>query len=87
MAVTESDSSYENLVRNIALNKRIETGEFCIMNENSIIDFTRRNNKNEVALYFRKFYPGYKCQNEYKQNTNELPPLIIIDAFLYVEEG
>ena len=53
-----------------------------------------RYNKNEVTLYFRKCNPdeynqGYidnVCQDEYKQNPDELLPLIMIDGYLYLKE-
>ena len=51
LVVTESDSSYENLVCNITSKKRIETLEFDNINQNDIIDFMDGYNKNEVTLY------------------------------------
>jgi len=48
LAVTETDSSYENFVCAIASHKQIETSEFDYMNQNGITDFTKRWNKNEV---------------------------------------
>ena len=86
LAVTESDSSYENFVCDIASNKQIETREFYNMNQNSIIDFTKRFNKNEVTLYCRKCDPDFARQDEYKLNPDELLPLIVSDDYLYVEE-
>ena len=50
MAVTESDSLYENSVCDITSKKQIETGEFYNMNHISIINFTKRYNKNRVPL-------------------------------------
>jgi hypothetical protein len=86
LAVTESDSSYENFVCDIASNKQIETREFYHMNQSSIIDFIKRFNKNEATLYCRKCDPDFAHQNEYKLNPDELPPLIVSDDYLYVEE-
>ena len=57
LAVTEIYSSYEKLVCDSASNNQIEKHEFYNMNQNSTIDFTTRNNKNEVTLYCRKFDP------------------------------
>jgi hypothetical protein len=59
LAVTESDYSYEKPVSDIASNKQIETCELYNMNQNSIIDFTKRYNKGEVALYCRKCDPDF----------------------------
>ena len=50
LAVSESDSSYENFVCNIAWNSQIKTREIYNMNENSTIDFTKRYNKDEATL-------------------------------------
>ena len=86
LVVTESDPSYEDFVCNIASNKQIERSEFYNINQNSIIDITKRNNKNEVNLYCRKCDPDFACQDEYKLNPNGLPLLIIYDGYLYVEE-
>ena len=41
LAVIESDSSYGNIICDIASNKHIETREFYNMNQKIIIDFTR----------------------------------------------
>ena len=79
LAVTESDSSYENIVCDITSNNQIETGEFFNMNRNSIIDFTRRFNKNEVTIYCGKCDPDFARQDQYKLNPNDLPPLIVVD--------
>ena len=54
LIVTESDSSYENTVCDDASNKQIETCEFYNMNQNNIIDYTKRYYKNEVRLYCRR---------------------------------
>ena len=86
LAVTESDSSYKNFVCNIASNKQIETCKFYNMNQNSIIDLMKRYNKNKFILYCRKCGPDLACQDEYKLNPDELPPLIVSDDYLYVEE-
>ena len=86
LVVTESDSSYDIFVCNIASNKRIETREFYNMNQNSIFDFTQRYKKCEGTLYCTKCDPDFACQDEYKLNPDELPPLIINDGNLYMEE-
>ena len=86
LAVTESNSSYENFVCDIASNKQIETREFYNMNQSSFIDFIKRFNKNKVTLYCRKCDPDFACQDEYKLNPDELLPLIVSDDYLYVEE-
>jgi len=61
LAVTESDSSYENAVVNIASNKQLETHKIDNMNQNSIIDFMNRYNKNKVTLYGRKCDRDFAC--------------------------
>ena len=86
MAVTESDSSYQNFVCDIASNKEIKTHEFYNMNQSSIIDFTKRFNKNEVTLYCRKCNSDFAFQCKYKLNPDELLPLIVSDDYLCVEE-
>ena len=48
----------------IASNKQIETNEFDDLNQNSIIDYTKRYNKNEATLYCGKFDPDFACQDE-----------------------
>ena len=45
----------------IASNQRIETSEVYDINQNTIIKFTRRFNKNEVTLYYLKFDPDFAC--------------------------
>ena len=57
----ESDSSYDNLVCDIASNKQFGARDFCDMNQNGMIDFTKRYNKNEVTLYCRKCDPYFVC--------------------------
>jgi len=47
---------------------------------------TSQCNKNEVTLYFRKHDPDFECLDEYKWNPHELPPVIITDGRLYVED-
>jgi len=71
---TESDSSYEGFVCDIASNKQIDTHKFYNMNQSSVIDFTKRHNKNEIKLYCRKCNPDFACQDEHKLNPDELPP-------------
>ena len=56
MAVTESDSLYESIFFGIASNKQIETPEFYNMNQNSIIDFTKRYNSNLYNSTILQFY-------------------------------
>jgi len=48
----------------IASNKQIEKCEFYKMNQNIIIKFKRRHNKNKATLYFRKCDPDFACQDE-----------------------
>jgi len=86
LAVTESDSSYEGFMCDIALNNQIERHKFCNMNQNSIIDLTKIYNKNEVALYYRKWDPDFAYQDEYKLNPGELSQLILSVGYLYVSE-
>ena len=86
LTVIESDGSYENIVYDFTSNKQIETPEFYNMNQNNIIDFTRRYNNSEVTLYCGKCNPNFVCQDEYKLNPDELLPLIITDGDLYVEK-
>ena len=45
LTVIGRDFLYENIVFDIGSKKQIETYEFYNMNQNSIIDFTRRYNK------------------------------------------
>jgi len=55
------DSSYEC---NIASNKQIEPREFYNLNQNIIIDFTKRHNKNEVTLFCTK------CDHDFAAKMN-----------------
>jgi hypothetical protein len=87
LAVTESDSSHENFVCDIASNKQIEIREFYNMNQSSIVDFTKRFNKKEVKLYCRKCDHDFARQDEYEMNPDELLPLFVSDDYLYVEEA
>ena len=50
------------------------------MNKNSIIDFTKRCNKNEVTLHYRKYAHDFACQDGYELNPDKLPPLFNNDA-------
>ena len=86
LAVTESDSSYENIVCEIPSNKQIETREFYNMNLNSIIGFTRRCNRNEVTFYCRKCNHDFAYQDKYKIIPDKLTSLILSDGYQYVEE-
>ena len=66
----------------IAWNKQIETREIYNMNQNSIIDFTKRYSKIKLR---------YNVENmilflHAKMNPDKLPPLIINDACLHEEE-
>ena len=56
------------------------------MNRNSIIDFKKGYNENEIKLYCRKCDPDFVCQDEYKLNLDQLPPLIVNYGYLYLEE-
>ena len=56
------------------------------MNQNSIIGFMTRYNKNKVTLYCKKYDPDSACQDEHKLNPDKLQPLIVSHESLYVEE-
>ena len=87
LAITESDSSYEKCVCDVASNKQIETSAFYSRNKKNIIDFTKRYNKNEVSLCCRKNDSDFACQDEWKLNPDELPLLYHLSMVnLYVEE-
>ena len=86
LTVTESDSSYENILCDIVSNKQIETRDFYNMNRNSIIGFTKRYTKNEVTLHCIKFDPDFEYRSIFCINPDELPLLIVNDDYLYVEE-
>jgi hypothetical protein len=87
LAVTGYDSPFKNIVCNIASNKKIETREFYIMNENISSDYTKRYNKSKVTLHYRKCEPDTAIhQDPYIVNSNDTPPLVHIDKYLYVEE-
>jgi len=75
----------ENILCAIASNKQIETLEFYNMNGNSIIDFTWRYNKHEVTLHCRRCDSDFACQDEFKLNSDELPLVIVLESYLYVE--
>ena len=64
LAVTEYDSPFENTICDIASNKQIETREFYNMNENSMIDYTKRYDKSEVTLYCRKCDPDIAAHQD-----------------------
>ena len=85
--MTECDSTLEDTVCEIASNKQIETCEFYRMNENSIIDYTKRYDKSEVTLYCRKFDPDIAVhQDQYTVNSDNLPALVVVDKYLYLVE-
>ena len=87
LAVTECDSTLEDTVCEIASNKQIETCEFYRMNENSIIDYTKRYDKSEVTLYCRKCDPDIALhQDQYTVNSDNLPALVVVDKYLVVDE-
>ena len=86
MAVTENDSSFKNIVCDIASNKQIETRKFNSMNENSITDFTKRYNMSEVTLYCRKCDPDFAHQDHHALNSDDLLLLVVLDSYLYAEE-
>jgi hypothetical protein len=57
------------------------------MNENSIIDYTKRYVKSEVTLTSRKCYPDIAAhQDQYTLNSDDLPILVFLDKYLYVVE-
>ena len=89
MSVTECDSPLEDTVCDIASNKQIETCEFYKMNENSIIDYTKRYGKSKVTLYCRKCDPDIAAhQDQYTVKSDNLPALVVVDKYLYlVEDG
>ena len=51
-----------------------------------IIDFTKIYNKSEVTFYRRKFDPDFLHQYQYTVNPNDLPPLVVLEICLYLEE-
>ena len=59
---------------------------FYNMNQNSIIDFTKRYIKSEVTLYCRKCGPDFASQDEDRLNPDDTLPFIIVDCCLYGEE-
>ena len=61
LAVTGSNSSYENIVCEIASNKQVETCEFHSMNQENATDLTKRYNKSPVTLYCRQRDPYFAC--------------------------
>ena len=61
----------------------METREFYTMNENSIIDFTKRYNKSEVTFCWRKCDPDFAHQDQYTVNSDDLPPLVALDTATY----
>jgi hypothetical protein len=91
LAVTESDSSFENFVCDITSYKQTETCEFYNMNGKSIIDFTKRYDKSETKLYCTNCDPDFSLHDQYKVNAYDLPLLVVADndgdnEHLYVEE-
>ena len=80
------DSPLENTLCDNASNKQIETREFYNMNEKSIIDFTKRYNKSELILHCRKCDPDSVHQNRSIVNSDDLPPLVVLHNYLYIEE-
>ena len=53
------------------------------MNENSIIDYTKRYDKSEVTLYCRKCEPDIVAhQDQYTVNSDDLPALVVLDKYL-----
>ena len=54
------------------------------MNTNSSIDFTKRCNENKVTLYCRKCDPDSAHQDQYAANSDDLPPLVVLDSYLYI---
>ena len=51
-----------------------------MMNQNSIIDFTRKFNKNFVSLYCRKCDFDFACKDEYELNPDKLSSQAITDG-------
>jgi hypothetical protein len=87
LAVTECDSPLEDTVCDIASNKQIERYEFFKMNENSIIDYTKRYDKSEGTLCCRKSDPDIAAhQDQYTVNSDDLPALVVLEKYLYVVE-
>jgi hypothetical protein len=87
LAVTECDSPLYDTVCDIASNKQIKTDKFYKMNENSIIDYTKRYDKSEVTLYCRKCVPDIAAhQDQYTVNSDDLLALAILNKFLHVVE-
>jgi len=66
LAVTESVSSDENNLGDIASNKQIGIRKFYDMNQNIFIGFTRKYNKIQFTFWRRKYDPEFECQDEYK---------------------
>ena len=57
------------------------------MNNNSIIDHTKRYDKSEVTLYCRKCEPDIAAhQDQYTVNSDNLPALVVLDKYLYLVE-
>jgi hypothetical protein len=87
LAVTGCDSPFKNAVCDIPSNKQIETREFYNVNENSIIDYTKRHNKSEVTLFCRKCDLDIAAhQDQYTVNSDDLPALGVLDKDLCVKE-
>jgi hypothetical protein len=60
---------------------------FYKMNENSIIEYTKRYDKSEVTLYCRKCDPDIEAhQDQYTLNSDDLRALFNINKYLYVVE-